>query len=196
LRSSDRGFSRSETHDSVDVRPVSGAIGAEIGGVDLARDLPAETIAAIRRALLDHCVIFFRDQQLTSEQYLAFARRFGEPIEYPFVRGLDGFPTITPVVKLPAERVNFGGVWHADTTYLEEPPMATMLLAREVPPLSELATRPRRTARARAKTGRATIPPPTRRHGSSPSTRPCASIPRPGARRFTSTARIPHASRA
>jgi taurine dioxygenase len=120
--------------DALDVRPVSGAIGAEIGGVDLARDLPAETIAAIRRALLDHCVIFFRDQQLTSDQYLAFARRFGEPIEYPFVRGLDGFPTITPVVKLPDERVNFGGVWHADTTYLEEPPMATMLLALEVPP--------------------------------------------------------------
>jgi taurine dioxygenase len=120
--------------NSLDVRPVSGAIGAEIGGVDLARDLPAETIAAIRRALLDHCVIFFRDQQLTSDQYLAFARRFGEPIEYPFVRGLDGFPTITPVVKLPDERVNFGGVWHADTTYLEEPPMATMLLALEVPP--------------------------------------------------------------
>lgn len=120
-------------HSRFDVRPIAGAIGAEIGGVDLARDLPEETIAAIRQALLDHCVIFFRDQALTSAQYLAFARRFGAPIEYPFVRGLDGFPTITPVVKLAHETVNFGGVWHADTTYLEEPPMATMLLAREVP---------------------------------------------------------------
>jgi len=119
---------------NIDTRPVAGAIGAEIGGVDLARELPGTTIAAIRQALLDHCVIFFRDQELTSTQYLAFARRFGEPIEYPFVRGIDGFPVVTPVVKLPDEAINFGGVWHADTTYLDMPPMATMLLARELPP--------------------------------------------------------------
>jgi alpha-ketoglutarate-dependent taurine dioxygenase len=119
--------------NSLEIRPVGGVIGAEIGGVDLARELPAATIGVIRQALLDYCVIFFRDQQLDSAQYLAFAERFGEPIAYPFVRGLDGFPTITPVIKLPHETVNFGGVWHADTTYLEEPPMATMLLAREVP---------------------------------------------------------------
>ncbi len=118
----------------VDIHPVAGAIGAEISGVDLSRELPAEIVAGIRRALLDHLVVFFRDQDLTAAQFLAFARCFGEPIEYPFVRGLDGFPMITPVVKLPHEKVNFGGVWHADTTYLAEPPMATMLLAREVPP--------------------------------------------------------------
>jgi len=115
------------------IRPIAGAIGAEIHGVDLADDLPDETIGAIRQALLDHCVIFFRGQELTSERYLGFAQRFGEPIEYPFVRGIDRFPVITPVVKLPEEKINFGGVWHADTTYLDEPPMATMLLAREVP---------------------------------------------------------------
>jgi taurine dioxygenase len=121
--------------NSIEIRPVAGAIGVEIHGLDLSRDLPDETIRAIRQALLDHCVVFFRDQEaLTSAQYLAFAERFGEPIEYPFVRGLDDFPVITPVIKLPEEKINFGGVWHADTTYLEEPPMATMLLAREVPP--------------------------------------------------------------
>jgi taurine dioxygenase len=119
----------------IDVRPVAGAIGAEIHGADLSRELPAETIRAIRQALLDHCVIFFRDQNLTSEQYLGFAQRFGDPIEYPFVRGIEGFPVITPVVKLPEDKINFGGVWHADTTYLDEPPMGTMLLAREVPPV-------------------------------------------------------------
>ena len=118
----------------IEVQKIAGAIGAEISGVDLARDLAAGTVAAIRRALLDHLVVFFRDQELTPAQYLAFARRFGEPIEYPFVKGLDGFPMITPVVKLEHERVNFGGVWHSDTTYLVEPPMATMLYAREVPP--------------------------------------------------------------
>jgi taurine dioxygenase len=97
-------------------------------------ELDDPTVAAIRRAWLDHLVIFFRDQQLTPAQLLAFARRIGEPIEYPFLKGIDGFPQITPVVKLEHERVNFGGIWHSDTAYLERPPMASMLLAREVPP--------------------------------------------------------------
>ncbi len=122
------------TGDVIEVRKIAGAIGAEISGVDLSRDFAGETVAAIRRALLDHLVVFFRDQRQTPAQFLAFTRRFGEPIEYPFVRGLDGFPMITPVVKLEHETVNFGGVWHSDTTYLATPPMATMLYACEVPP--------------------------------------------------------------
>jgi len=78
--------------------------------------------------------LFFRGQDLPPAQFLAFARRFGEPVEYPFVKGIDAFPLITPVVKLAHERVNFGGLWHSDTAYLETPPMGTMLIAREVPP--------------------------------------------------------------
>jgi taurine dioxygenase len=117
----------------IDVRPVAGALGAEIGGVDLSRPLDDETLAAIRRAWLQYLVVFFRDQPLTPPQFLAFARCFGEPIEYPFVKGLDEVPEIIPVVKLENERVNFGGVWHSDTAYLEAPPMASMLVAREVP---------------------------------------------------------------
>ena len=120
--------------NSLDIRPLAGAIGAEILGVDLADDLDDATIAALRRAWLDHLVLFFRDQDLPPVRLLAFARRFGEPVEYPFLKGLDGFPEITPVVKLEHERVNFGGLWHSDTAYLERPPMATMLIAREVPP--------------------------------------------------------------
>jgi len=116
-----------------DVRPLSGALGAEILGVDLAEDLDAERVAAIRRAWLEHLVIFFRDQQLSSSQYLAFARSLGEPIEYPFLNGLPDAPEIIPVLKLEHERVNFGGIWHSDTAYLEQPPMASMLIAREVP---------------------------------------------------------------
>ena len=115
------------------IRQIAGSLGAEIGGVDLAGALDGATVAAIRQALLDHLVIFFRDQKLTLEQFLGFARKFGQPVEYPFVKGLDGFPEIIPVVKLEHERVNFGGIWHSDTTYLEEPPMGSMLLAREVP---------------------------------------------------------------
>jgi taurine dioxygenase len=118
-----------------EVRPIAGAIGAELHGIDLAADLPDETVAAVRQALLDHLVIFFRDQDLPPARFLALARRFGAPIEYPFVKGIDGFPEIIAVTKLEHERVNFGGVWHSDTTYLAEPPMGTLLVAREVPPV-------------------------------------------------------------
>jgi len=119
---------------SITARPIAGALGAEISGVDLAKELSDDTVAAIRRAWLEHLVIFFRDQDLSPPQFLAFARRFGTPIEYPFVKGLDEFPEIIPVLKLEQERVNFGGIWHSDTAYLDVPPMASMLVAREVPP--------------------------------------------------------------
>ena len=122
------------TADPFEVRPVAGALGAEIAGIDLSEELDSDTIAAIRAAWLDHLVIFFRSQCLSPERLLGFARRFGEAIEYPFIKGIEGFPEITPVVKLEHERVNFGGLWHSDTAYLERPPMATMLIAREVPP--------------------------------------------------------------
>lgn len=118
---------------SLDISRVGGTIGAEIHGVDLARTLSDATIAAIRQALLDHLVVFFRGQDLTPPQYLAFARRIGTPVAYPFVPGIEGFPAITPVLKRPGQTINFGGAWHADTTYLPQPPMATMLLACELP---------------------------------------------------------------
>jgi taurine dioxygenase len=120
--------------NSLDIRPVAGAIGAEILGIDLAHDLGEESVAAIRAAWLKHLVIFFRDQALAPEKFLRAARLFGEAVEYPFIKGLEGFPQITPVIKLEHETVNFGGLWHSDTAYLERPPMATMLIAREVPP--------------------------------------------------------------
>jgi taurine dioxygenase len=118
----------------LDIRPIAGAIGAEIHGVDLSGDLPEATVAAIRAAWLEHLVVFFRDQDLPPDRFLAFARRFGQTVEYPFVKGIEGYPEVIAVAKLEHERVNFGGVWHSDTTYLEQPPMASMLVAREVPP--------------------------------------------------------------
>jgi taurine dioxygenase len=119
----------------ITTRPLSGSVGAEIGGADLANELTQSTVDEIRRALLDHNVVFLRGQELTAEAYLAFAQRLGEPSEYPLLPGLPGFPMITPVVKRETETMNFGGVWHSDTTYLKEPPMATLLLARTVPPV-------------------------------------------------------------
>ena len=118
----------------IKVLPIAGALGAEITGADLATDLVDDTVAEIRRAWLEHLVVFFRDQFLGPQEFFAFARRMGEPVEYPFVKGIDGYPEIIAVSKLPHETVNFGGIWHSDTVYLERPPMATMLIAREVPP--------------------------------------------------------------
>lgn len=122
------------TGSELDIRPLSGALGAEIHGVDLSRPLDSHVADALRAAFLDHLVIFFRDQPISLDAFRSFARAFGDPVEYPFVRGVDGFPEVIEVAKLEHETVNFGGVWHSDTTYLECPPMGTMLLAREVPP--------------------------------------------------------------
>ncbi len=121
-------------YEHLDVAPVAGALGAEIAGVDISRPLEDSVVAEIRRAFLDYLVLFFHGQKLTPQSQLAFARRLGEPMEYPQLKGLPECPLITPVVKLEHERVNFGGIWHSDTTYLERPPMASMLYAIEVPP--------------------------------------------------------------
>lgn len=119
---------------TVTVAPIAGAIGAEISGVELSGALPGDTVAAIRQALLDHLVVFFRRQELTPGQLMAFASRFGEPVTYPFVKGLDDFPEITPILKREDDRINFGGLWHSDTVYQQVPPMGTILYGIEIPP--------------------------------------------------------------
>jgi len=118
----------------IEVRRIAGALGAVIEGVDIARPLEDAVIAEIRRAWLEHLVIFLHGQNLTPQGLLAFSRRFGEPVEYPQLKGLPECPMVTPVIKLEHEKSNFGGVWHSDTTYLERPPMASMLYAVETPP--------------------------------------------------------------
>jgi taurine dioxygenase len=118
----------------IEVKPLAGAIGAEVHGVDASRPLEAEVVAEVRRALLAHLVIFLPGQRLSPQQLLAFAERFGTPMEYPQLRGLPECPMVTPVVKLEHERHNFGGVWHTDTSYLDEPPMGSLLYALELPP--------------------------------------------------------------
>jgi taurine dioxygenase len=116
------------------VEPLSGSCGAILHDIDLAR-LDDARAKEIRGVLLDRCVVFIRDQDLSPAQFMDVARRFGTPVEYPFVRGIAGFPEIIEVAKLEHEKTNFGGIWHSDTTYLDVPPMASMLLAREVPPV-------------------------------------------------------------
>ena len=99
--------------------------------MDLSKKFPEKEI---RKLFLEHQVVFFRDQKLDPAQFMAFARTLGKPIEYPFVKGIEGFPEVIEVKKLEHEKHNFGGIWHSDTAYLQEPPMGSMLLAREVPP--------------------------------------------------------------
>lgn len=114
----------------------AGACGAVIGGVDLAHDLDEPVIAEIRRALLDHQVIFFRGQSLTPKQQVAFSRRFGPYSPVPFVEAIAGHPEVIAVVRDPSEQAGlvFGGLWHSDFSFLPEPPMGSILHAIEVPP--------------------------------------------------------------
>lgn len=123
-----------EKYDHITVTRMAGGIGGEVAGVDVSGDLSDDVIAEITRALDEHHVIFFRDQDLAPKRQAAFASRFGPLIPYPMVKGLDGTDEVVPVIKNPDERTNFGGIWHADTTYLEEPPMGAMLYAVELPP--------------------------------------------------------------
>ena len=123
-----------QKYSHIDVNPVSGALGAEIKGVDISIPIEAEVVSEIRDALLKHLVIFFQNQVITPRQQLNFAEQFGIPMEYPQLKGLPDCPLVTEVIKLEHETLNFGGVWHSDTTYLRQPPMASLLYAIEIPP--------------------------------------------------------------
>ena len=121
------------TYRTIQVHPISGALGAEISGVDLSQKLDDGVIGEIRRALFENCVIFFRDQQLTPDQHLAFGRRFGELQVHEFVEGMADNEEILEVRKEEHETRNFGGGWHTDVSYLEKPSLGSVLYAREVP---------------------------------------------------------------
>jgi taurine dioxygenase len=121
------------TYETISVRPIAGALGADVSGVDLSRDLPDAMIGEIRAALLEHLVIFFHDQHLTPEQHLALGRRFGALQVHDFVEAMAGYPEILEVRKEPEETRNFGGGWHTDVSYLERPSLGSLLYALEVP---------------------------------------------------------------
>ncbi|MDP6391023.1 MAG: TauD/TfdA family dioxygenase [Alphaproteobacteria bacterium] len=121
-------------YSKIEVTPYGGAVGAEVGGVDLG-ELDNETFAEIEQALYENLVLFFHDQDITEDEQVAFAARFGPIGYYPFVEGLRDHPEIVPVLKEAGESLNFGGVWHSDTAYLEKPPMGSVLYAKELPPV-------------------------------------------------------------
>ena len=116
------------------VMPVSGAVGAEVRGIDISRPLPAVTVAALRAALGEHGVLFFRDQALTEAQHIAFAEQFAKININRFFRAVEGWPQIAEVRKEPEQTKNIGGGWHTDHSYDDIPALGSLLYAREVPP--------------------------------------------------------------
>ena len=120
---------------TIDVRPVSASVGAEILNVDLADPLQDRTYREIRNALNEHGVIFFRDQKLTPAQHLAFTELFGETEhdDSSSMAAVDGFPMIGEVRKEPEATRNIGGNWHSDHSFDPLPPLGAVLLARELP---------------------------------------------------------------
>ena len=118
----------------IEIRPLSGALGAEVQGVDLSREISNSQFATIRQAFHDHSVIFFRDQDLTPEDHIAFAQRWGAINVNRFFKPVKDYPMIAEVLKEPQQKKNIGSKWHTDHSYDEIPAMGSALYAREVPP--------------------------------------------------------------
>ena len=122
------------SYTRIEVRPSSGALGAEVGGVDLSKPLDRAQFAEIQQAFLEHGVIFFRDQELVPETQIAFASRFGPLDVHPIVKAMEGFPELIRVLKPAGESASFGVGWHTDNSFLAEPSLGSMLYALVVPP--------------------------------------------------------------
>lgn len=120
-------------YQRITVTPISGTIGAEIGGVDVAAELDAATILEIRRALLNHLVVFFRDQALDVARHKAFTRRFGEFFIHPNYDLGQNEPEMVYLLRRPGDTSAAGERWHTDTTMMAVPPMGAILYALEVP---------------------------------------------------------------
>jgi alpha-ketoglutarate-dependent taurine dioxygenase len=119
---------------TIEVHRLAGALGAEVSGVNLAEPLSDETFEELHRAFLENQVIYFRDQDLTPEQYVAFANRWGDIHLHPFNKPMDGHPEIIEMTKRETDTFAHGARWHSDQMYTPQPAMATMLYGREIPP--------------------------------------------------------------
>lgn len=118
-----------------DVIPMTGGMGAEIHGIDLSRNLDEQTFRAINQALLDYGAIFFREQDITPAQQMAFAKCWGEVHLHPHMPCLQDSPGIIEIVKKEDDTVVFGANWHTDQMFTLTPARATILYARQVPPV-------------------------------------------------------------
>jgi taurine dioxygenase len=124
------------TYSRIEVKPLAGALGAEIAGVDLGGPIDDATFAEIHKAHLDYLVVFFRDQKISDDELAAFGRRFGELAPLPPHRQFPGkFPELLVIDKKPEDKLNFGWEWHSDTTHLEVPSLGSVLYAKIIPPV-------------------------------------------------------------
>ncbi len=123
-------------YEQIVVERYGGAGGAIVSGVDLSHDLDDAVVAEIRRAVLEHHVVFFRGQSLTPVQQVAFSRRFGPYSPVPFIEPVADHPEVIAVVRDASEHqpFTFGSLWHSDFSFLEEPPFGSVLQALQVPP--------------------------------------------------------------
>lgn len=109
------------------------AVGAEISGVDLSRPIDSDTQNYLHQAFLAHHVLFFRKQQLQPQHLVTFASLFGPVGTYPYAKPLTDHPHVIAIIKEPEQRTVFGGIWHTDSAYLEQPSLGSVLYSREVP---------------------------------------------------------------
>ena len=121
-------------YTQINVTPLSSAIGAEIGNVDISKDLSSTVITEIRSALLEHLVIFFRDQDLSNpERHKMFTKYFGDLFIHPNFNLGQTNPEMVYLTREPGDTAAAGENWHADTTMMKNPPMGAILFALEVP---------------------------------------------------------------
>ena len=121
-------------YQQINVSPLSSAIGAEIGNVDISTDLSSTVITEIRSALLDHSVIFFRDQDLSNpERHKFFTKYFGDLLIHPNFNLGQNNPEMVYLTRKPGDTAAAGKRWHAETTMIKNPPIGAILFALEVP---------------------------------------------------------------
>jgi len=125
---------RSLEIEDLNILPLTPTIGAEVEGIDLSRPLDARTVSALRRALLDWKVLFFRDQDITTEQHLAFARNFGDLEVHPFAPQKPGYPEVLAITH-DANSRGKENTWHSDVTWRLEPSLGSILRVLEIPPV-------------------------------------------------------------
>ncbi|HIA43450.1 MAG TPA: TauD/TfdA family dioxygenase [Gammaproteobacteria bacterium] len=115
------------------INPTSGSMGVEIHNVDLSKELSDSLFSEIREAFIEHGLIFFRDQELTPDDHLRFAKRWGEININRFFVKVEGYDQIAEVRKDADQKINIGGAWHTDHSYDQVPAMGSILLAKETP---------------------------------------------------------------
>jgi taurine dioxygenase len=123
-----------QNFNHIKIKPISGAMGAEVFDVDLSSELNSETWNEIKEAFHNFLVLIFRDQNLTDQQQFNFTQRFGKLIPHPYVKGLPEIPEIFKIIREPGESYSWDGFYHSDLMFLKKPPLGATLYAKECPP--------------------------------------------------------------